>query len=80
MAMLQFVVKGWVVWAGLLTLAFGLLLGLRDPMPQGILPIGLGALAFVASLIGRLLLATHVRTNQPRTNEIATGISRKISP
>jgi uncharacterized membrane protein len=80
MVMLQFVVKGWVVWAGLLTLALGLLLGLRDPMPQGILPIGLGALAFVACLIARLLLATHLRnTNQPRTNEIATGISRKIS-
>jgi hypothetical protein len=29
MVMLQFVVKGWVVWAGLLTLALGLLLGLR---------------------------------------------------
>jgi hypothetical protein len=79
MVVLQFVVKGWVVWAGLLTLALGLL-GLREPMPQGILPISLGALAFVACLIGRLLLATHLRnTNQPRTNEIATGISRKRS-
>ena len=67
MVMLRFVVKGWVVWAGLLTLALGLLLGLRDPMPQSILPIGLGALAFVACLIARLLLAIHLRnTNQPR--------------
>jgi hypothetical protein len=80
MAVLQFVVKGWVVWAGLLTLVLGLLLGLREPMPQRMLPIGLGVLAFVACLIGRLLLATHLRnTNQPRTNEIAAGVSRKIS-
>ena len=80
MAVLHFVVKGWTVWAGLLTLALGLLLGLREPMPQGVLLIGMGALAFVACLIARLLLAIHLRnTNQPRTNEIATGISRKIS-
>ena len=40
-------------------------------MPQGILPIGLGGLAFVACLIGRLLFATHLRnTNQLRTSEI----------
>ncbi len=80
MAVLHFVFKGWTVWAGLLTLALGLLLGLREPMPQGILPIGLGVLAFVACLIGRLLLATHLRnTNQLKTSEIDTGVSRKIN-
>jgi uncharacterized membrane protein len=74
MPMLQFVFKGWTVWAGLLTLALGLLLGLREPMPQGIFPIGVGVLAFVACLIGRLLLAIHLRkTNQPRTSEIAAA-------
>jgi hypothetical protein len=74
MAVLHFVVKGWTVWAGLLTLALGLLLGLREPMPQGVLLIGMGALAFVACLVGRLLLATHLRnTNQPRTGETATA-------
>jgi hypothetical protein len=73
--MLQFVLKGWVVWTGLLTLALGLLLGLREPMPQRNLLIGLGVLAFVASLVGRLLLATHLRSrNQPRASEIATGV------
>jgi len=50
MAVLHFVVKGWTVWAGLLTLALGLLLGLREPMPQGVLLIGMGVLAFVACL------------------------------
>ena len=48
MAVLHFVVKGWTVWAGVLTLALGLLLGLREPMPQGVLLIGMGVLAFVA--------------------------------
>jgi len=80
MAVLYFVVKGWTVWAGLLTLALGLLLGLREPMPQGVLLIGIGALAFVACLVGRLLLATYLRnTNQLRTSEGAAGISRKIN-
>ena len=73
MAVLHFVVKGWTVWAGFLTLALGLLLGLREPMPQGVFLIGMGALAFVVCLVGRLLLATYLRkTNQPRTSEIAT--------
>jgi hypothetical protein len=68
MAVLHFVVKGWTVWAGLLTLALGLLLGLREPMPQGVLLIGMGALAFVACLIGRLLLATYLRNTQSTWN------------
>jgi uncharacterized membrane protein len=80
MVLLQFVLKGWVVWAGLLTLALGLLFGLREPMPRGIVPIGLGVLALVACMIGRLLLATHLRnTNRPGTSEIPTGVSQKIS-
>ncbi len=74
MAVLHFVIKGWTVWAGLLTLALGLLVGFREPMPQGVLLIGIGALAFVACLVGWLLLATYLRnTNQPRTGEIATA-------
>jgi len=79
MTMLQFAFKGPAVWAGLLALALGLLLGLRESMPQGMLLIGLGALAFAASLIGRLLLATHVRnTNRSEPSQIATGLSRKL--
>ena len=75
MAVLHFVVKGWTVWAGLLTLALGLLLGLREPMPQGLLLIGIGALAFVACLVGRLLLATYLRNaHQLRTSESTTGV------
>ena len=67
MTVLHFVVKGWTVWAGVLTLTLGLLLGLREPMPQGILFIAMGALAFVACLVGRLLLAIYLR------NRIATA-------
>ena len=75
MAVLYFVVKGWTVWAGLLTLALGLLLGLREPMPQGLLLIGIGALAFVACLVGRLLLATYLRnTHQLTTSESTTRV------
>ena len=75
MAVLHFVVKGWTVWAGLLTLALGLLLGLREPMPQSVLLIGMGVPAFVACLVGRLLLATYLRnTHQLRTSESTTGV------
>jgi len=75
MAVLNFVVKGWTVWAGLLTLALGLLLGLREPLPQGLLLIGIGALAFVACLVGRLLLANYLRnTHKLRTSESTTGV------
>ena len=78
MAVFRFVVKGWTVWAGLLTLALGLLLGLREPMPQGVLLIGMGALAFVACLVGRLLLAAYLRnTNRPGTGEIGTASHRR---
>ena len=78
MAVLHFVVKGWTVWAGLLTLALGLLLGLREPMPQGVLLIGMGVLAFVACLVGRLLLASYLRNTQSTsTGETATASPRR---
>ena len=65
MAVLHFVLKGPAVWGGFLALALGLLLGHREPMPQGLLLIGLGAVAFVACTVGRLLLASHLaRTNR----------------
>ena len=80
MAVLHFVLKGRAVWLGFLTFSLGLLLGLRNPMPQAVLPIGLGALAFIACLIGRLLLAIHVRnTNRTATGQIAAGTAPKIS-
>ena len=80
MAVLHFVVKGRTVWAGLLALALGLLLGLREPMPQGLLLIGLGAVAFVACLTGRLLLASHlVRTNRLGSSGTVAAVSRKIT-
>lgn len=79
MTVLHFVLKGPAVWGGLLALALGLLLGLRESMPQGVLLIVLGALAFVSCLIGRLLLATHLRsTHRFETSQIAAGASRKI--
>ena len=80
MAILHFVLKGRAVWLGLITFSLGLLLGLREPMPQAVLPISLGALAFIACLIGRLLLAIHVRSsNRTTAGQIAAGTSPKIS-
>lgn len=79
MSILYFVLEGPTVWGGLLALGFGLLLGLRGPMPQGLLLIGLGALAFVACLLGRLFLAIHLaRTGRlPFRGTVATP-KRKI--
>ena len=80
MKLIHFVIKGRAVWAGALALAVGIWLGLRESMPQGVLLIGLGALAFVACLVGRLLLATHLHNmNRSEANEIAAGAPRNIS-
>jgi hypothetical protein len=62
MATLGFVVKAPTFWGGVFALALGLVLGLRAPMPQGLLLIGLGAVAFVACLAGQLVLASYERT------------------
>ena len=70
MAVLHFVLKGPAVWGGVLALALGLLLGLREPMPQGLLLIGLGAVAFVACTVGRLLLASHLA----RTSRLSPSV------
>ena len=65
MAVLHFMLKGPAIWGGFIALALGFLLGLREPMPQGLLLIGLGAVAFVACAVGRLLLASYLaRTNR----------------
>jgi hypothetical protein len=64
---LHFVLKGPTFWGGLFVFALGLLLGYRTPMPQGLLPIGLGAVAFVACFTGRLLLAIYLARTRPRT-------------
>ena len=67
MAVLHFVLKGPAVWGGVL--ALGLFLGLREPMSQGLLLIGLGAVAFVACAVGRLLLASYLA----RANRLSPG-------
>ena len=64
MALIHFVIKGRAVQAGILALALGILLGLRESMPQGVLLIALGALAFVASLASRVVLAAHLRKHE----------------
>ncbi len=78
LAVFHFVLKGPTVWGGLLAFALGLLLGLREPMAQGLLLIGLGAVAFVACLAGRLLLASHLaRTNRLASSGSAAAVTRR---
>jgi hypothetical protein len=57
---LGWIVKGSGFWVGLLALAAGVLLGLTRPIEQGWLPIAIGGLGFVGTLLGRISLGRHL--------------------